>query len=313
MRRCVARHTLEGARRIDQRLHALVALVHLAQLRRDLQRLVQRDVRRPRHELRHDVRLGIGEVQRPAHVADRAARGHRAERDDLRHMVVAVFPAHIVHDLAAPRVAEVHINIGHRHALRIQKPFEEQPVLHRIDLRDVERIRDHRTRGASAPGADGDARLFCKVDKVRHDQEVVGKAHLLDHVNLIVQLLPVFRVLFAIALGKALGAKLFQVCQRVISRRELEFRKVIFSKREFHIAAFGNFHGIFKRLVRLWEALAQLLLGFEIEFFRLKFQAVRIVDGLAHLDAHQDILRPRILAPEVVRVVRHDERQSGLL
>lgn len=51
----------------------------------------------------------------------------------------------------------------------------------------------------------------------------------------------------------------------------------------------------------LWEALAQLLLGFEIEFFRLKFQAVRIVDGLAHLDAHQDILRPRILAPEVVR------------
>ena len=61
----------------------------------------------------------VAEIQRAADVADGHARGHRAEGDDLRNVVRAVFARNVVDDLAAAAHAEVHIDIGHAHALGV--------------------------------------------------------------------------------------------------------------------------------------------------------------------------------------------------
>ena len=142
----MARHALERPGRVDEFLHARVRLVEIGELPGELERVVERDVLRARpggHELGHDIHLGIGHVERAAHVADDGARRHRPERHDLGDVVVAVFAADVVHDLAAARVAEIHVDIGHGHALRVQEALEIEAVLHWVDVRDVQAVRHH--------------------------------------------------------------------------------------------------------------------------------------------------------------------------
>ena len=164
---------------------------------------------RGRNELCNHIRLRERKVERPANVADGASGRHGAESHDLRDMVVSVFLPHIVDDLAAPRVSEVHVDIGHRHALRVQKALKEEAVFHGVDLCDVEGVRYHRACRAAAPGADRNARTFREIHEVPHNQEVVRKTHLLDHVNFVVHLRPVLGMRVAVALLVALVAELF--------------------------------------------------------------------------------------------------------
>ena len=166
-------------------------------------------MKRRRNEFCNHVRLRKRKVERPADVPDRASGRHGAEGHDLRDMVVSVFLPHIVDNFASSRVSEVHIDIGHRHALGVQKALEEEAILHGVDLCDMKRIRYHRACRAAAPGADRNTRAFREIHKVPHDQEVVRKAHLLDHVNFVVHLRPVLGMRVAVALLVALVAELF--------------------------------------------------------------------------------------------------------
>ena len=113
MGRGVARHSLNVARRINQTLHLGIGVIHLLQLRILGQRRRQRDVKLIRNRLCHHVRLGVGHVERAAHVADCAARRHRAEGDNLRHTVLAVFARHVINDLAPSLLTEIRIKVRH--------------------------------------------------------------------------------------------------------------------------------------------------------------------------------------------------------
>ena len=120
--RGMARHALERAGGVDEIFDLLVALVHVLQRLGELERFVERHVERARaarHLLGDGVRFRVAEIQRAADVADGHARGHRAEGDDLRDVVRAVFARNVVDDLAAAAHAEVHIDIGHAHALGV--------------------------------------------------------------------------------------------------------------------------------------------------------------------------------------------------
>ena len=207
--RGVARHALERHGRIDEVFDARVLIVHFFEPRRHAQRLFERHMERGRNELCNHIRLRERKVERPADVPDRASGRHGAEGHDLRDMVVSVFLPHIVDNFASSRVSEVHIDIGHRHALRVQKALEEEAILHGVDLCDMKRIRYHRACRAAAPGADRNARAFREIHEVPHDQEVVRKAHLLNHVNFVVHLRPILGMRVAVALLVALVAELF--------------------------------------------------------------------------------------------------------
>ena len=228
----MARHTLERARRIDELFHLLIALILLAQFARDAHGVVERDVRARRDKLCDHITVGIAHVERAPHIANDAARGHRAEGHDLRHVIVAVLAAHILHDLAAARIAEVHVDIGHRHALRVQKALEKEAVFHRLDVCDRQAVRNDTACRAAAPRADGDADALGVADKVRHDEEVVDKAHTLDHVLLVFELRALLVRPLAVALGKAVRAELFEVREGGVALGHLEFRQVVLAERE---------------------------------------------------------------------------------
>ena len=64
---------------------------------------------------------------------------------------------------------------------------------------------------------------------------------------------------------------------------------------KFHIAAVGNALRVLQRLGQIGKQRAHLLLGLDVELLRLKAHPIRVVHGLTHLDAHQNVLNIAVL------------------
>ena len=120
----VARHAFQSARGVYQVFHLGVAVVHFFQLGIGFQRLVNGDMQFHWHLLGNHIDLVVRDVQGAAYIADGAARSHRAEGDNLRHMVRAVFFGDVLDDLGAAHITEINIDIGHGDALRVKEALE---------------------------------------------------------------------------------------------------------------------------------------------------------------------------------------------
>ncbi len=145
----VARQPFERDREVEQLPVPFVALVELAHFGNFLDRFLhrEREVRLIRDQLRDRVGFGGREAEHAADVLDGGARLERPEGDDLAHAVATVLLAHVVDHLAAALFAEVHVDVGHRHALGVQEALEEQVELQRAYVGDAQGVRDERTGG----------------------------------------------------------------------------------------------------------------------------------------------------------------------
>ena len=112
----------------------------------------------------------------------------------------------------------------------------------------MQAVGHHAPGGGAAPRSHGDTRALGIAYKVGNDEEIVGKAHFLDHIQLIGQLLAIVLLFLPVAFGKALVAELAQVGRRIIAGRELEFRQVVLAEGKFHLATVSNALGVFHRL-----------------------------------------------------------------
>ena len=169
MRGSVPGHTLQLLCGIDQFAYALFSFVSGVQFWVLLERAFQRHIQGEGHHLGDAVDLRIAHAHHAAHIAQHAARSHSAKGNDLRHVIRAIFIRHIGDHLASALVIEIDIQIGHGHALRVQKALEEQIVFQRVDARDIQGIRHDGARAAAAPRAHQDAVLARVPDKIPHD------------------------------------------------------------------------------------------------------------------------------------------------
>ena len=135
-------HALELLGELDDAPDRRLVLVHLLERRAGLDRLVELDAELVRDRLGDAVALAVGHADDSGHVADGGSGEHRAEGDDLGHVVGAVLAADVVDDFLAPPVLEVDVDIGHGHAVRVEEPLERQLVVDRVHRRDAERVRD---------------------------------------------------------------------------------------------------------------------------------------------------------------------------
>ena len=109
-----------------------------------------------RHQLAELVDLAIGHLQHAPDVAQHAARLQGAEGDDLRDLIAAVALLHVADHLVAPVLAEIDVEIRHRHAFGIEEALEQQPEPHRIEIGDGQRIgRRASPRPSRGPGPTG--------------------------------------------------------------------------------------------------------------------------------------------------------------
>ena len=164
---------------IEQPRDLGVFLGHPPQGRLFLDGLVERDVEPAGHQLVDLLDPGQRDVQRPADVLDRRLGLERAEGADLGDVGVAVLLPDVLDHLVAALLAQVDVDVGRLGAIGVEEPLEEQVVLERADVAELEQVADERAAGRSA-GRGGNAPLARVADEVPDDQEVGGEPHPVD-------------------------------------------------------------------------------------------------------------------------------------
>src|SRR5690606_32389462 len=77
-------------------------------------------------------------------------------------------------------IVEVDIDIGKRHTVRIEETLKKEIVLKRIDVRDSEAVRHHRTGSRSTSRTDGNIHFTCGGDEILYNEEVTRITRILD-------------------------------------------------------------------------------------------------------------------------------------
>ena len=187
VRRGVAVEAFELLGDLDQARHQRIGVDLLLQLRLAVDGLRQRHRigRIVRHQLAQPVDLTVRHLQHAADVAQHGARLQLAVGDDLRDAVVPVLALHVADHLVAAILAEVDVEVGHRHAFGIEEALEQKPEPQRVEIGDGQRPGDDRAGARAAARTDRDALRLRPLDEVGDDQEVAGKLHAGDDVDLV--------------------------------------------------------------------------------------------------------------------------------
>src|SRR6185369_8374339 len=319
----VACQTFEAEGDFNQVVHLLVGSNQLPEFRLLLQRLFESDPQHLGNQLGNPVNVAIAHIECPADIPDDTPRRHGTKGDDLTDLVPAILFGDVLDNLFPPFRTEIDVDIRHRNTFRIEEPLEQQIIGDRVDIGDPDRIGNERTGSRAPAGAYRYALILRPVDEVSHNEEVAGKAHLLDTVQfqpqpVAVELLILRRKnrLFlpdgSKALLKSLDSFLFQHAVKGQPLYMVDLRKVIGIEIKFDIALFGNCQGIGQRLWRIVEGGGHLVRRLDVEFVGRKLHPVRIVHRLAGLDAEQHLMRLGIFPVQIVAVIRGYQRQIQL-
>ena len=327
----VARQIFQTLAQLHQLIHAIFAGNDGVELRLHLARLRQRYRLHAveRHQLGEPVAQAIREIQHAADISDHALGSHGAKGGDLRHVLLAIMVAHIFDNTLASVLAEVHVEVGHGNAFRIQEALEQQFITQRIEVGNAQRIRHQRTGAGAAPrphrhavGKLFVAERFGPADEVGHDQEVAGKLHVDDGVDLEIQPRLVFR-----HLGRALRLVRIQVqhtplqaalrfaAQKVIQCLAVgcgEIRQVRLAQFQREVAALGDLHAVLQRLRQIGEQLRHLGLCLEILLLGELFHTALVVQHIAFGDTHTRLVRLEIVDAQELHRVRGNHRQRQL-
>ena len=311
----VADEALEAHGEVDDLLDLLVGVVGLPELAAGEHGLGERGRGRLLGDhLGDPVARRVGPAHDARRVAHGGARGHGAEGDDLRHSVPPVLLRHVVDDFLAALHAEVHVDVGHALAPRVEEALEEQVVPERVDVGDAQRVADDGPGGRSAARPDGDAVVLGELHVVPHDEEIRLEAHVADDAELVVEALAdLGRRVGPVPARDALLAELAQAGALGGAVRQRVGGQQIRAEVEAHVAALRDLHGGGAGLGVVLEALVHLLAGLEVELVAAVAHAVLVVEVALRLDAEQGVVRVRVLVTQVVDVVGGDGAEVCLL
>src|SRR5207253_4419809 len=125
--------------------------------------------------------------EHPGGVAHRGPGLDGGERHDLGDVVPAVLLGRVLDHLAPVAGVEVHVDVRHLLAARVQEALEQQVVPDRVDVDDPQAIGHAAPRRRPATGPDADALLAGVADEVPHHEAVVGEPHTPDDAKLVVE------------------------------------------------------------------------------------------------------------------------------
>jgi hypothetical protein len=317
----VAGDALQLAGHVDDGRHRLVVAVGVGEVFALLQRLLERHAELEGDHLRDLVDEAVGVAEHAADVAHHGLRGHGAEGDDLRDGVAAVLVGHVVDDAVAALHAEVHVEVGHGHALGVQEALEQQLVLQRVQVRDLERIGHQRAGTGAAPRPHRDAVVLGPLDEVRDDQKIARKAHLADDGQLRSQALvirfPALGELGRVAIKGAGKAPLEPLPGLVreqlvdgLARRYGPRRQVALAERELQVAALGDLDGVLQRLRQVGEQPGHLVGGAQVLLRAVQARAALVRQRPAAVDAGAHLVGVEVLRSQKGDIVGGHHRHA---
>ncbi len=331
----VAHQALDAHRQRQQLGHLFLGSLALFQLGRFLARVDQSRIglvghalqghllaRRCRHQLGDAVDMAVAHAEHAADVAQRGLGGHGAEGGDLAHRIAAVLGLDVVDDALAVGLAEVDVEVGHRHAFGVQEALEQQVVLQRVQPGDEQRIGHQRACAGAAPRPHRAAVGQRPLDEVADDQEVAREAHLQDRDDLEFQPLGIARTL-PLALGRVRVEHLQpllqpfegQLAEVVFQRHALgngKVRQLRLAQGQLQVAALRDAQAVGQRRRHVGKQRLDLRLALEVLLGREALDAPRVGQRLALGDAHAGLVRLVVLGLQKLHRVRGHHRQLQL-
>ncbi len=128
----------------------------------------------------------LGQPQRLADVADRAARPVVDHGGDDGGAVPAVAPVDILHHLLAPRMLEIDVDVGRLQPFLGNEALEQKIDLGRIDRGHIEHIADGRV-GRRSPALAEDVLRARITDDIVHGEKIMRVVEFSDQAQLLVQ------------------------------------------------------------------------------------------------------------------------------
>ena len=208
---------------------------------------------------------------------------------------------------------EVDIDVRHRLPTRIQEALEQQVVLERVDVGDLEAVGDERAGRRSTPGPDADPVVLREGDEVPDDEEVVREAHLTDGLQLEGETLFQLRCHALVAPADTLVAELDEVLEGITPVRGGERGEQDPPELHADRAPVRDLERSCHRLGKVTERRLHLLRRLEVELVGVELPVIRVRQRVARLDAEERLVRARVLVPQVVDVARGDERYAARL
>ena len=228
-------------------------------------------------------------------------------------MVVAVLLRGVPDHLAAVARVEVHVDVGHLLAARVEHPLEQQVVLDRVDVDDAQAVRHARTGRAPPPGPDADPARLRVAHEIPHDEEVRREAHRLDDVELVLDALDhVRRGRRAVALARADHRELAQVGVLVVALGHRERRQDRLPELDLDVGALGDQQRVVARVGQLAEHVAHLGRRLDVEVVAVELEALGVALERAGLHAQERVVRLGVFLVRVVAVVGREQRRLQL-
>ncbi len=310
---------------VDDLLHVGVGVVHRPQLAgrlvavgvlRDLLEAVLERRVAAHHERRHGlgdaVADGVREAEHARRVADRVARLDRAERDDLGDVIAAVALGGVADHLVPVAGVEVHVDVGHRDAARVEEALEQQVVLDGVEVGDPQGV------GDGAPGrrpAARDRRGCRRRERGLMRSHTIRKYELNPIAAMVsssywTRFLVVSEIIVAPAGPRPLPRHVGEVAGVVdepLGQREV--RQLRGAELDVDLRPLGDPQRVVARLGHLAEEVAHLVGGLEVVLLALELEALRVRQHGAGLHAEQGVVGLVVLAVGVVGVVGGQQRR----
>ena len=321
----LAAEALEALGHVDDPLHVRVGVVHGPQLGRRLVAVLVLGVEveagvqwgvaphdEGRHGLGHPVTDGVRVAEHPGGVAYGGPGLDGGEGDDLGHVVAAVALGGVADHLVPVAGVEVHVDVRHGDAARVEEALEQQVVADGVEVGDAQAVGDGAAGGAPPAGPDPDARLAGVVDQVPDDQEVGAEAHLGDDPQLVVEPFQ-HRRRDGVA-PPLLGALEGEVAQVLgvggEGRRQRELGQLGRAEVDGDVGPLGDPQRVVARLGHLLEEVAHLGRRLQVVLVALELEPLRVAHEGARLHAQQGVVGEVVLAVGVVAVVGGQQRRA---
>ena len=228
-------------------------------------------------------------------------------------MVCAIFSYDIIYYSLPSFHAEIHIEVGHRNSLGIEKSLKQQIIFQRVNSSYPDAVSTQAacTRTSAAPY--GYPVSLGVIYKIPDYKIIVCITHFRDNIKLVGKSLLCLVCRVFIALVKSLFAHITQELFIVINAVDMKIRQLCLSELELHIAALGYLHGVFYRLGIIRKQLSHLIAAFYIELFCRELQLVRVIERCRRRYADKHPLRLGIFPAQIMRIVRRSERYARFL
>ena len=187
MHGAVARQSFQSFAHVDQQFYLRIIFICFTQFRIHLQCFINRDIEFLRDHLGNRIHKCIGKIHHASHITDHTSGSQSTKRHDLDYPVFTILTHNIVDHLLPSLEAEIHVDIGHGHTLRVEKTLKQKLIPDRVDICDLQTIRNNTSRCGATPRPYCDPVIFGIFNKVPYYEEIIYISHAADRIQLIAQ------------------------------------------------------------------------------------------------------------------------------